>query len=102
MSDIPEEVRRMFPSQPIHKMDIDEEGNLQFLASAPPLVDDPFESATTEQINQYLREHGYDPEQVAIRGKILAEALIENIYLRDRAKAAESALAALKEQRGAS
>ena len=36
-----------------------------------------------EKINQYLREHGYDPEKVGLRGQILAEALTKNIIARE-------------------
>lgn len=89
MNEIPKEIRKMFPDQPIHKLDI-VDGELQILASAEPLEPDPhFEAMPIEQVNQYLRDHGYDPEQVGLRGKILADALIENIHLRARAEAAE-------------
>lgn len=37
MSDIPEEIRKMFPDQPIHKMGIDDNGELHILASSEPL-----------------------------------------------------------------
>jgi hypothetical protein len=47
-------------------------------------VDEPdFFNMPMEQVNQYLREHGYNPDQVAIRGKILVEALVENVQLRE-------------------
>lgn len=36
-----------------------------------------------EKINQYLREHGYDPEKVGLRGQILVEALTRNIIARE-------------------
>ena len=100
MIDIPEEIRKMFPDQPIHKMDVNDNGELYILASSEPLEGEPdFENMPIEQVNQYLRDHGYDPEQVAIRGKILTDALIENIDLKSRAeKAAEAELAALREQ----
>lgn len=85
MNEIPEEVRKLFPDQPTHLMDIDDNGNLQVLASAEPLSNEPdFENMPKEQIDQYLREHGYDPKQVEIRGKIFVEALIENSQLRAR------------------
>jgi len=42
-----------------------------------------FEGMPIEKINQYLREHGYDPEKVGLRGKILAEALTKNIIARE-------------------
>lgn len=97
MSDIPEEIRKMFPNQPIHKMDIDDNGNLLILASSEPLENEPdFEHMPIEQVNQYLRDHGYDPEQVGRQGKILVDALIENINLKARAEAAERELAELK------
>lgn len=48
-----------------------------------------FDSISIEKVNQYLREHGYDPEKVGLRGKILSEALIENINLKSRAIDAE-------------
>lgn len=81
MTEIPEEIRKMFPDQPIHKMDI-VDGELHILASSEPLSNEPdFEHMPIEQVNQYLRDHGYDPEQVEIRGKILTDALIENIKL---------------------
>ena len=92
MNDIPEEIRKMFPNQSIHKMDIDDNGELHILASSEPLSNEPdFENMPIEQVNQYLREHGYDPEQVRIQGKILVEALIENINLKDRLKALDTA-----------
>jgi len=91
MNDIPEEIRKMFPNEPIHLIDVDKNGDLQILASAEPLSREPdFDNASIEQINQYLREHGYDPEQVGIRGKILIDTLIENINLKVRAEAAEA------------
>jgi hypothetical protein len=48
----------------------------------PFLEEDEFDSMPIEKINQYLREHGYDPEKVGLRGKILAEALTKNIVAR--------------------
>ena len=45
----------------------------------PSLEEDEFDSMPIEKINQYLREHGYNPEKVGLRGKILAEALTKNI-----------------------
>ena len=96
-NDIPEEIRKMFPNMPIHKLDIDPDGNLQVLASSEPLSNEPdFENMPIEQVNQYLRDHGYDPEQVGLRGKILTDALIENIHLRERAEAAEQKLRELQ------
>lgn len=98
MSDIPEEIRKMFPDQPIHKIDIDNDGKLQILASSEPLSNEPdFENMPIEQVNQYLRDHGYDPEQVGLRGKILTDALIDNIHLRERAEAAERDVERLRE-----
>ena len=41
------------------------------------------DSMPIEKINQYLREHGYDPEKVGLRGKVLAEALTKNIIARE-------------------
>lgn len=83
MDEIPEEVRKMFPDQPIQKMDI-VDGELKIIASSEPLETEPdFLNMPIEQVNQYLQDHGYDPEQVKINGKILIEALIENIQLWD-------------------
>lgn len=96
MSDIPEEIRKMFPDQPIHKMDI-VDGELIILASSEPLNEPDFEKMPIEQVNQYLRDHGYDPEQVRLRGKILTDALIENINLKSRAEAAEAENKRLRE-----
>ena len=97
MSDIPEEIRKMFPNMPIHKLDIDDNGELHILASAEPLSNEPdFENMPIEQVNQYLRDHGYDPEHVKINGKILTDALIENIHLLARAEAAEQKLSELQ------
>jgi hypothetical protein len=103
MSEIPEEIRRMFPNDTIQKFDIDDNGNLLLIASAEPLVndpliDDPFENAPIEQVNQYLREHGYVPEQVAVNVKILVDALIENVGLHARIAVLESALEAEREK----
>lgn len=95
MSEIPEEIRKMFPNDPIQLMDIDDDGNLQILASAEPLeprVGPDFDNIPKEQIDQYLRKHGYDPEQVGIRGKILADALIENVALNARIAELESVI----------
>ncbi len=47
------------------------------------LAEDEFDRMPIEKINQYLREHGYDPEKVGLRGKILAEALTKNIIARE-------------------
>ena len=91
MSDIPEEIRKMFPDQPIHKMDI-VDGELIILASSEPLNEPDFEKMPIEQVNQYLRDHGYDPEQVKLNGKILVEALIENLNLRDLVEQAHTLL----------
>lgn len=46
-----------------------------------PSQEPDFETMPIEQVNQYLRDHGYDPKQVEIRGKILTDVLIENIKL---------------------
>ncbi|MEN6620368.1 MAG: DUF551 domain-containing protein [Smithella sp.] len=96
--DIPEEIQKMFPDQPIQKLDIDNNGKLHVLSSTDPSEPD-FENMPIEQVNQFLQEHGYDPEQVGLRGEILINALIENIRLRERAEHAEAELAALKEER---
>ena len=45
----------------------------------PSLEEDEFDSMPIEKINQYLGEHGYNPEKVGLRGKILVEALTKNI-----------------------
>ena len=90
MSEIPEEIRKMFPDQPIHKLDIDDSGELHILASAEPLNDPEFENMPIEQVNQYLREHGYDPEQVGIHGKFLQELLKRISTLEADKLAAES------------
>lgn len=98
-NDIPEEIRKMFPNMPIHKMDIDKNRELHILASAEPLEPDPhFEDIPIEQVNQYLREHGYDPEQVGVRGKILTDVLIENIKLKEHLEAAEKRVAEVEER----
>lgn len=47
MSEIPEEIRKMFPDQAIHKMDIDNNGNLQVLSSCEPLIDDSYTGQIT-------------------------------------------------------
>lgn len=97
-NEIPEEIRKMFPDQPIHKMDIDDNGNLQIFASTEPLSNEPdFDNLPKEQIDQYLREHGYDPEQVRITGKIFITALIENVTLQARIAALEAQLKIEKE-----
>ena len=83
-------------------LDIDEEGGVAILHSLkgekncwfPSIVEietpvettleeDEFDSMPIEKINQYLREHGYDPEKVGLRGKILVEALTKNIIARE-------------------
>lgn len=47
------------------------------------MSDDPhFENMPKEQVNEYLRLHGYDPEQVRIHGKVFIEAFLENMALR--------------------
>ena len=96
MTEIPDEIRKMFPTQPIHKMDIDDNGELHILASAEPFELDPHvEDWATEQVNAYLREHGYDPEQVGIRGKILTDALIENVKLKEALNEAGDVIASI-------
>ncbi len=80
--------------QLIHKLDIDSAGNLYVLESREPLEPD-FDKMPKEQVDEYLRSHGYDPEQVGLRGKIFTEVLIKNIDLRARAEKAEKELAAL-------
>ena len=49
----------------------------------PSLEEDEFDTMPIEKINQYLREHGYNPEKVGLRGKILVEALTKNIIARE-------------------
>jgi len=49
----------------------------------PSLEEDEFDSMPIEKINQYLREHRYNPEKVGLRGKILVEALTKNIIARE-------------------
>jgi hypothetical protein len=56
----------------------------------PP--NDPFENMPIEKVNEYLRQHGYDPDQVGLRGQILGEALIENVDLRAQVAALQTAL----------
>jgi hypothetical protein len=51
-----------------------------------------------EQVNQYLIDHGYDPEAVGLRGEILAGALLENLALRERAEKAEATLKMISNQ----
>ena len=50
-------------------------------------INDPnepyFDSMPIEQVNQYLQEHGYNPEKIGMRSKILTEALVKNIIARD-------------------
>lgn len=90
MNDIPDEIRKMFPNQSIHKLDIDNNNELHVLASAEPLEKEPdFDNMSTAQVDQYLHEHGYDPESVRSDGEILTGALLENIYLKERAEKAE-------------
>jgi hypothetical protein len=55
-----------------------ENTNLDYYKSEPD-----FDKMPIEKINQYLREHGYDPEKVGLRGQILAEALTKNIIARE-------------------
>ena len=46
--------------------------------------DEPdFDYMPIEKIEQYLQEHGYDPEKVGLRGQILVEALTKNIIARE-------------------
>ena len=55
------------------------------------MVEEPnFDDITIEQVNQYLFDHGYDPESVRADGEILTGALLENIYLKERAEKAEA------------
>ena len=42
-----------------------------------------FDTMPIGKINQYLREHGYDPEKVGLRGQILVESLTRNIIARE-------------------
>ncbi len=51
-----------------------------------------FDIMPIEQVNQYLSEHGHDPERVRLQGEILAKVLIENINLREYAKKMEVAI----------
>ena len=100
MSEIPEEIRKLFPNQPIHKLDI-VDGKLVVLSSQEPISPEPdpdFDNMPTEKVDEYLRQHGYDPERVHLDGKILAGMLVENLDLRERAEKAEAELAALHER----
>lgn len=54
------------------------ETNLDYYKDEPD-----FDNMPIEKINQYLREHGYKPEAVGLRGKILVEALTKNIIARE-------------------
>ena len=49
-------------------------------------------NGTKKQIDEYLRDHGYDPVAVGLRGKILADTIIKNIELVARAERAENNL----------
>ena len=70
------------------------DGSVMTLLSKEP----DFDNMPIEQINQYLREYGYDPEQVGARGKILADTLMKNIELRAQLEACESALISMVQQ----
>lgn len=51
-----------------------------------------FDTMPIELVNQYLSEHGYDPEKVRLQGEILTKVLIENIHLRVYAEKTEAAI----------
>jgi len=57
-----------------------------------------FDNMPIEQVNQYLREHGYDPEQVGARGKIFTDTLMKNVELSARLNVCESALISMVQQ----
>lgn len=56
------------------------------------------ENMSTVQINVYLREHGYEPEQIALRGKVFIGALIETLDLRSKLDEAEQTIQQERQQ----
>jgi ribosomal protein L37AE/L43A len=73
--------------------------NVLMLIKTELLSKEPdFDNMPIEQVNQYLREHGYDPEQVGVRGKVLAEALMKNVEYRSRLAVCEDALISMVQQ----
>ena len=57
--------------------------NAELARLTAELAEDEFDRMPIEKINQYLREHGYNPEKVGLRGEILAEALMKNVIARE-------------------
>ena len=90
--------RYIVPREPSNS-DVSATENVLTLIKTELLSKEPdFDNMPIEQINQYLREHGYDPEQVGARGKILADTLMKNIELRAQLDACESALISMVQQ----
>jgi hypothetical protein len=57
---------------------------------------DEIERMSEEQVNEYLRRHGYDPEKVALEGEVFVDAvdaLIKNATLRTQLAAARAEIA---------
>lgn len=48
------------------------------------------EDMTKEQVNEYLRQHGFDPDQIVVQGKVFTGALIENLELREALRVARA------------
>lgn len=93
MSEIPEEIRKMFPDLPIHKLDI-VDGELQILASSEPLHETAFEGMTRDEFDDLLVELSGVHNSWNTRFKLLTAY----DQLCDRAKRLESSLVALREQ----
>lgn len=45
-------------------------------------MNDEFDQLTNEQIDDLLRQHGYDPAKVETTGRVFAEMCLENVRLR--------------------
>lgn len=43
-----------------------------------------FEHMPKEEIDEFLRDHGYDPDKVGYTGGIFTNVLMENIHLKDQ------------------
>lgn len=67
------------------------------------LVDEAWKATankTIEEIDEVLRQHGYDPVQVEQRSKVLAEVCLENVRLKARIKELEERIKFLEKECG--
>ncbi len=59
----------------------------------------PYNENDMESVNQYLRDNGLDPEQVAKEGSVFVKTLIDNMRIKKRLRKPKLESSAVREKR---